>query len=440
MPFKDRVNRAAPIGVSKQVNQIAQSVTLFQQGLNAELSNENSVANIMANLPKQPVYLQRVFPASVVGSLMSVTKNGALSSATNTNNAGYDKFAVSGGTTSSTLVFNNAYVCDTQAVFKATVKVENLNADGSSNSAIFGIGITGVQGSQDTGSNYGGLAAIDLINKTAQNYAFGPNAFTILTAPSGVLVANGDILDIEYRKDQVLGGAFIYVINKNTGATLVGIVTGLDAIYSGLHNGVLTLMMTNASYTLLDVHVLASTGKNPLLHVVGDSLGISYHVSVKQTLNGLFPLNPPYQLISSSGNGAMWDAIDRFQMQDVLKVQAKNVLIISGLPINYDAANSGGGNYAAFKTHWDNVMRAITSYGGTPIVTKFPVVNPIGTQAATVNFNNFIDAQVAFYPTLKVLDLTNSGITIGDQYGHLTAADWAIVTPMVINLLKTLGY
>lgn len=378
---------------------------------------------------------------AISDTLVSVTKAGALSTATITKSGNFDKLAVTGGSNTSVLTFDDKYVCDTQAIFKLTVKVENLNADGSSGTSRLGLGVTGVQTTGDTGSNYGYYQMVDLIGKTGVNKGGDPETATTIVSSGGTLVSNGDILDIEFRNDMAMAKSIMYIVNRSTGEFVISKSPGLSAVAMGLHNGLLRIMLTNATYTIMSLQVMAGVPRNTVLHVVGDSMGISYNIGTQVSLYTKFTDLTPVPMVISNGNGAYWKTMSTIQIQDVVKIQAKYVLIFSILPLTYTAYDSLDADYPDFIANFDKMMATITSYGGVPIITKWGISNFYGPVIGAA-WNTFLDNQKAGpWPQIEFLDLTQfPTLQYTDFFLHPTASDWTVIAPEIVKVLKTLSY
>jgi hypothetical protein len=392
-------------------------------------------------VPLGSIIYHQIEAGAITDNLIPYTKAGAISSATITKSGNFDSIAVTGGTNTSILHFDDKFICDTQAVIRISVIVTNLNADGSTGTSKIGLGTTGVQNTGDTGTAINHYSFFDVIGKTGVVRGGQTEVASSVTSSGGTLVANGQILDLEFRNDLELGLSILYIVNRSTGEFAVSKSSNASAIDLGMANGKLRVMLTNATYTILSLSVSSSGPRNSIIHVLGDSMANSYNTLSNQTLVGRFRSINPLPIIVSSGNGAYWKTIATLQMQEVFKIQPKYVLIMSILPLGNTAYDPLDAQYAAFIADFNSVMSGIISYGGVPILTKWGASNFYGPTIGNA-WNAFLDDQkLNSYPTMQFLDLTQfPTLQYNDFFGHPSSSDWVVIASEVDKVLKTLNY
>lgn len=421
-------------------NPLTAQVTLSTNGQNSIISASNGLYS--AAIPRgNGVVYHDIEKGGITDGVLAVTKAGALSTATIDKVGNFDRLAVTGGSNTSIITFDDKFVCDTQAIIRFSVKISDLNIDGSSGTSKIGLGTSGVQNTGDTGGVISHYSFFDIIGKTGvtKGGGGGENA-SIVTASAGTLVANGQILDIEFRNDLKIGQSILTIVNRTTGEFAISKSPVYSTIDMGLANGKLRLMLTNATYINLSLTVSSNAPKNNVVQVLGDSMASSYTTISNLSLVGRFRAISPVPIIVSSGNGAYWKSIATMQMQEVFKIQPKYVTIISILPLNNSAYDSGDSDYAAFIANFNTVINGILSFGGVPILTKWGASNFYGPTIGNA-WNTFLDGQKVLFPAMQFLDLTQfPTLQYNDFFGHPSSSDWVVIAAELDKVLKTLGY
>lgn len=363
-------------------------------------------------------------PGVLSDGLIPFTKVGnASTSSVLAKSGNFDKLTVTGGDHTSYLTFDHVYICDESAVIKAKIRVDDLNKNGSSGTSWLGLGGHGVQELNDTGSPFDHLFAIEMIGRTGARQGNGGVATTGFTIYSSgeTLVANGDVLELEYRNNLAAGFKMFRIVNKRTGAFVVFIASGLSAVGAGMINSTLRLVVGNVSATVfaLQVHY-ANPLVKPLLHKVGDSMTNSYDIPIDQGLYSVLVKRGRYYYVNSCGNGAYLHTIANKQLQDVARTKPIYTLFVSILVSFWGHFVAGNANNADFTFYWTKIMTFLVGIGTIPVIVCFQEQG-YGNAAAWLAF---VTAQKAGpWPQIRILDLTNANLQLSAQFGHPSAQD-----------------
>lgn len=415
-------------------------------------SNDNGYSNITASTgntwvlgnaaisspkrAKETVELSRVLPGVVTNTLENFTKNGALSTATITAPAGYDKFAVTGGDATSYIVFDRITAQDNLTTLKAKIRCDVVGAS----DPIVGIGFKGVKLNNDTSSVYYSQGLCHLLTKACSHVQFTASVNTtpnLAKSSAGTLAANGDILEISLEYDDANTRFYFRVMNTANGEFSEA-YWNLTARNISFDNRPLVLILGDGTYTLLEYKAFASVPKEPLLGIVGDSyacgdninLNLNWPYLVKQAL-------PQYDVVCFAGNGAYQNSMATYQLREVMKLKPKYVLFFQILNVFWGYFDDGNANQTEFDTANNRMMDAITGYGGIPILVKWQTTGGFinGNSAAWDTKRASI---IASYPTTLTLDLSGQSLQLNNS-SHLTTSDTVKVTKQIVELLKTAG-
>ena len=399
----------------------------------SRLSN-TSIRNMANN---ETLVIQTLPNGAITDGVLSVTKNGAMTTATISKVGQFDKLAVTGGNYTSYIKFNDFFIGDQCYKIKATIKVENLNKDGATGTSYLGFSQYGTQLTQDTGTVYNGGLAVELIGKTAIRNGFNANGSAVSSpvVSAGTLVASGDVLDLEMQLDPLRIIRTLKVINRSTGEYVYASHTGSTTSF-GIITSTFGIIATNADYTLLDVKLYSSVTK-PIMGFIGDSYGVGYNQTFSTTLTPICNNSLPYEFVTCCGNGGYIYTMANRQMQEIMKTKPTFVVLVTVLSLFYGDFKVTDPDYTNWYAAYNKIIKEVVNYGGIPVMIKWPP-GPY-TNNNTTQWNAFIDAEVLLNPTMQVLDLTGYSFTYSDN-SHPSAADYQLILQSVDALLAANGY
>lgn len=383
------------------------------------------------------VMLTRVIPGGISGGLdPDYTLSGAMTTATITNVNGYDNFVVTGGNQTSRIYFNNVNSQDNFSTHKALVFCDNIGVT----SPTIGIGYYGYNLAGDTtGPSWICQMSVNLLTKTSTHYyTTGVAVANTVVSSAGTLAVNGDILELEMYIDQATSVVHLYVTNVRTGEYLHAYTAARVARYISFQTNRLLFNATDGEYALLKYELFSSVRKQPLLGIMGDS----YACGDLLYTNTNFPYLlqnalPSHDIACFAGNGAYILSLAQYQLKDILRLRPKYVLIFDILMLYWGYFDDGDANQTTFDTNMDNIMKAITSYGGIPIHVKWQ------TAGGYINGNSAAwdikrASIISTYPTTLTLDISGEALGLNNN-NHLNTGDTVKVSKAIIALLKNVS-
>ncbi len=400
---------------------------------------DNSTVRLPVKNKEFPI-LAQLSSGGVTDAIENVTKNGAITTATIAKVGNYDNFIVTGGDSTSWIRFNKLSVTDNRYILKARIKVDSIGVT----APILGIGFNGVQETHDLGALYGSSMLVNLLTKVITRQGETAGVPTTTTSSAGTLCSNGDILELTIKAEPELSRMRFTVLNTYTGEFTNGIHnlisggSGGSSRAAGVIMKLLSLWMTDGTYTVIDYKCISSVPFEPLVALVGDSFGCGYSLPTAQNIMPLLVNALPYDIVDYGGNGAYVISMMKYQMAQVLKTKPKYVFVFSILTLYLGYFDDGDANQTEFDTYMGNIMKAITSYGGIPVLIKWQTTGTYinGNSAA---WDTKRAALVASYPTTLTLDLSAQALTFTGSGSHPSAADNIKIKREIISLLKTAG-
>lgn len=392
-------------------------------------------ANQKPTRQTEVVELTRVYPGVVSGSLESVTTNGALATATITKVGNFDQFAVTGGDHTSYIQFNKLSTQDNRVVLKARIKCISVGAT----TPYIGIGFRGLNLTHDTtGTIWYSQMIVNLLTKSVlhRNGTGGTNVCTV-TSSSGTLAANGDTLELTLWYDYATSQIRLTVVNVDTSEFTSAFRT-VNTNALNIQTRLLNLILTDGTYLVYDYKALSSVPKEPLLGVMGDSYACGNNLATNTVAHYLVSQAlPEKDVVCVAGNGAYQISMAQYQLQDILKLRPKYVLLFQILNVYWGFFDDGDANQTEFDTNMNKILNGITSYGGIPILVKWQTTGGYvnGNSAA---WNTKVTSIQTSYPTTLILDLSGQALQLNDA-SHPNAADNVKISKQIVELLKTQG-
>lgn len=350
------------------------------------------------------------------------TKNDAMSTATITNEGGYDQIEVTGSTAASWIKFTNQTVCDNSYKAKLLIRV---NEKGST-APLIGLGGLALQETSDTGGAWGNMVYINLTTKTPYQINENGNntALTLTTASAGTLAADGDILELVFDNDAYNGNYTFTVRNIATNeiVTAKRASSPTQARSFSLTARCLSLILADGTYTILKCEVKSSVPAGNLASFIGDSYSSGYNLAGNLNIVSLLDASLPTESIGSyATNGAYTTSMRKYHLKEVMKVKPRYVLFLHILHVYYGYFDDGNANQTIFDTDMDIMLKSIIGYGGVPVFFKWQTTGGYINGNSTA-WNNKITSMQATYPEIKVVDLSAEALQLNSS-SHPNAAD-----------------
>lgn len=380
-------------------------------------------------------------PGGITDGLNNVILSGAASSATITKAGNYDEVDVTGGNTDSFIAFPDKVICDNDVCIELRVRVANLNKDAITGTSWIGIGSHGVQNAKDTGTLFRSVLVFDLQNRTGVMRGLTDTTVTLAASPGvlgtgGVFAIDNDILHLKFKRSSITGRATL-IIHNETAKTYVIARTGvLRAPDLGLQAGILRLVVSNATYTILKCESYSSAPENPFAVILSDSFSEGYNAAVTGSLQAMMTRNDPHAYINFGGNGAYMITISKMQLPQALLTGAKYGILISELTAYWGTFRTTHADHAAYTDALNAVFDGFAAAGIIPVMYKYPA-GGVGSANRT-DYNLHIDAIKTARPELIIIDMTGETFDYADA-GHPSNADFTKqrnLTDAVLNPLN----
>lgn len=385
--------------------------------------------------------LAELRPGAITDALTPVVKNGAMTSATIAKQGNFDKLTVVNGDNTSFIRFTDLKVADNCALLKARVKVVDYQTNVAGD-CILGLGFYIQQAANDTGGVHQFAVHVNITQKTAYFFNGSNSTWTNITTDlktsAGALAVDGDTIEMTLQRVPTKGFNFTF-LNVSSGEYMTGFGrtnAGNSASRNqGIANGHLRLLACNGVFVIEEFKAFASVPKQPLLGMMGDSYTSGDSGPVQTLSEYMADLN--YYFVSVAGNGAYIQAMAQYQLLDILKLKPKYVSLIHILNVYYGYFDDGNANQVAFDASFNNIMKAITSYGGIPILCKWQNTGGY-TNGNSPAWSTYVDAALVTYPTALVLDLRNENLDLTNG-SHPSDADNIKIKNKLIALLASVG-
>jgi len=395
---------------------------------------QNAASN-KNKIPQDYPIIAELRPGIISSGHETNTTNDAMSTATITNEGGFDQIEVTGSTSASWIKFPNQTVCDNDYKAKLVIKVNAMGAT----APLIGIGGFGVQETSDTGSVNNGLAYINLLTKNAFRWIENANnACPWQFSSSGTLCADGDTLEITFDNDTKMGWWVFTVRNITTNEMVTGIQTisppatarGFTLIAKNLG-----LILADGTYTILEYKVQSSVPRYTLGSIIGDSYACGYNVNTQNNVATLVNDALPFDRISChAGNGAYTTTMRKHQFKEIMKIKPRFVFFLQILNLYWGYFDDGDANQTIFDNDMEIMLKSIIAYGGTPVFFTWQTTggfingNSAAWQAKVTSMQNT-------YGQLEYIQLDNEALQLNSS-SHPNAADNRKIANKIIEYLK----
>lgn len=401
---------------------------------------------LKAELDRQPVLYHQLSIGAMVDGVETFTKQGAnmQGAALTTAKTGiYDKITVSGkgadydsNVNHDFITFNKRIVCDNEAIFKLTVRVDALNVDGTTGKTWIAVG--GGWTSDYTGDGGGSsrcMYQIELINKQIRAQIYGVVTPTDTYVSPNTLASVGDILELKMTRDLKDASMSLEFLNTTNGAYARAKITGLHQLHL-MFPFAMSYYFANGAFTVLENKAYSSFNERPVLAFIGDNTLAGYQNDMSRSGYAVTKRTwPQHRFLVMGGNGRGLQTVQDRQMQEVLKHKPQYALLntVSGI---YDGSHKpASGGYVAFKANFEKVLDTLIANNITPIVMKFPLNAFTNSDGS---WGTFIDLVKSTRPTLKVWDISSLQLQWNGGWGSAGLADADKMSDSLVAFLKQL--
>lgn len=376
-----------------------------------------------------PIYMYGLNSGGIFDGIDIVTKNGAMTSAVISKQGDYDRIAVTGGNATSYLILDKQSTLNQFSII-LRVKINSIGA-----APLLGLqGIwPGLTYSNFNNAQYFGYVnlATGVITATSAGTNTSYNGFL------GTVLPN-DIIEIRLDGDFLVGSTL--TIKKISGFT--GEVSMDQTIKSPTADGwvfhqVLSIIMADGDYTILQYIVNHTDTFKPKICVVGDSMSSGVRIVKADSVIGKFKAKLPYRA-SSIGAGSCLTKGSLATIYEALNIYPEYMVIFFYLdPIYYDKANPANGSYATFSADFARYVNTIKEQGIKPIFIHpqtWAILDPSGVKCAF--YTTFLNT---FYPTERTIFLSSSELFYDGTGFHYNGVTNGIIADKVIALLESEG-
>lgn len=357
-------------------------------------------------------------------SFETVTKTGALSSASTITAVGpYDKIAVTGGTNTSSIYLSNLFNCVNDIVYKLKLKVDTKGTT----ACLIGFWLKNAAFTQDTGSNSDHMIYINLTSGLIYvNYGATviPTALTTKITPS--FSASGDILDITYTRNSQTAIHTFIVQNERTGGYAIANTNTAASNQSDINYAIRMpgFILADVTATIIDFTIESMYRRSPLLHMIGDSIGLGYNTPYYSNVEFKLKQSIPFNVINSCSNASYIYGINAGQLREVIETNPRAVVCFFWLSLYYAEYEVGNANNTVYMAQWNNIMAAINILGIKIILFKvnaWALSNGGNAAADATAWNSFIVAQQLIYTNIIIADATGISQSYDSSGYHFDA-------------------
>jgi hypothetical protein len=366
----------------------------------------------------------------ITTGLTTFTKYGAAASSTVTAVGAYDQIKVIGGDATSIFELDQRQFALGESIIRLKVKIDSLGAN-----PLLGIKERDVPSgvySNWTGFDYSGSVSLLDGHWTIPAYSRGA---TVDSSNNfyGVPLAVGDVVDIVYHK--IYAGFHRIIIYKN-GLLMKSSFANINCLAAdgggGDNHCFEGFIMADGKYTILN-YSIKSPYSNPLLAIIGDSLGSGARIESINTLQGWFNRLTPYKCALMGGPSSYLAGALACE-EDVIKVRPKYVLMMLNLDgIWQDFCNPTNGNYATWDKEFKRYVSNIRAAGAIPIFPQYTSTALVLSATNCLHWNDYLDAQ---FPGSLRLDLRGKTFTYDGTAFHFDSNTNKMIVGELIKILQ----